>query len=282
MPPMLRESRNMGTPRTPQHVFDAAISLSIIGNNTYAGRTNPAYGNMVGPFGGTIGATLLNAIVDHPDRLGEPLSLTVHYAAPIADGEFSVQARTMRTNRSTQHWLVELVQAGEVAAFATAVTANRRDTWAATDAIFPQVPLAESIAPAPAVARAAWTSRYEMRFIDGGPGAVDGSDDSSQTRLWIRDQPPRPLDFLSLSAICDTFFPRIFLRRPKWVPIGTVALTTYFHADADQLSAEGTNPVLGVARALNFGKGFFDQSAEVWSAQGSLLATSHQIVYYKE
>jgi hypothetical protein len=132
---------------------------------------------MVGPFGGTIGATLLNAVVGHPERLGEPLALTVHYAAPIADGEFSVQARTMRTNRSTQHWLVELVQAGDVAAFATAVTANRRDTWAATSAIFPQVPLAESIAPA--VARAAWTSCYEMRFIDGGPGAADGSDYST-------------------------------------------------------------------------------------------------------
>jgi hypothetical protein len=279
----------MGTPGTPQHVFDAAISLSPNGNNSYAGRTNPAYGNLVGPFGGAIAATLLNAVVCHPERLGEPLSLTVHYAAPIADGEFSVQARAMRTNRSTQHWLVELVQADGVAAFATAVTAVRRDTWGATDACFPPVPLADSIAPASMATRVVWTGCYEMRFIDGEirvtngePGTAGGSDNSSLTRLWIRDQPPRPLDFLSLSAICDAFFPRIFLRRPKWVPIGTVVLSTHFHADAAQLDAVGTNPVLGVARALNFQKGFFDQSAEVWSSEGILLATSHQVVYYKE
>jgi len=263
------------------HVFDAAIALAAQGKDSYTGHTHPAYGNMVGPFGGAIGATLLNGIMQHPARLGEPLSLTVHYAAPIADGAFTVHARALRTNRSTQHWLVELMQADQVAAFATAVTAIRRDTWSATDAVFPAVPPADSVAPAAPIARAAWTGCYEMRFIEGGPDAPAG-EHPSQTQLWVRDQPPRPLDFLSLSAICDIFFPRIFVRRPKWAPIGTVALTTYFHADAAQLGAQGGAPVLGVARGLHFGKGFFDQSAEVWSADGVMLAASHQVVYFKE
>ena len=35
-------------------------------------------------------------------------------------------------------------------------------------------------------------------------------------------------------------------------------------------------------RALNFRKGCFDQSAEVWSdAQGQLLASTHRMVYYR-
>lgn len=267
---------------TSTHVFDTAITLSPRGDDSYAGRTTPAYANMVGPFGGVIGATLLNAVMRHPARLGEPTSLTVHYAAPIADGDFLVHTRAVRTNRTTQHWFVELVQADQVAAFATMVTAIRRDTWSTTDASFPAVPAADSVAPAPALPQAAWTSCYDMRFIDGGPEAPDTGEHRSQTRLWLRDQPPRPLDFLSLAAICDAFFPRIFVRRPKWVPIGTVALTTYFHADTAQLSAQGCAPLLGVARGMHFGKGFFDQSAEVWSTDGALLATSHQIVYFKE
>jgi acyl-CoA thioesterase len=237
---------------------------------------------MVGPFGGVIGATLLNAIMRDPARLGDPISITVHYAAPIADGGFSVRARPLRTNRTTQHWLVELSQEGQVAAFATAVTATRRETWSSTDARFPAVPPPAEIKQASAIARAAWTSRYEMRFIDGGPDSAAQDGHPSQSRLWIRDLPPRPLDFLSLSAICDAFFPRLFVRRPKWVPIGTVALTTYFHADAAQLQAQGTAPLLGIARALHFGQGFFDQSAEVWSGEGKLLAATHQIVYFKE
>lgn len=272
----------METTSTSTHVFDAAIALSPGETGIYTGHTSPAYANMVGPFGGVIGATLLNAIMCHPARLGDPTSLTVHYAAPIADGGFSVHARSMRTNRTTQHWLVELIQADQVAAFATAVTAIRRDTWGATDAQFPQVPPADSLTQAPAVPQAAWTASYDMRFIDGGLGMNDTAGHPSQTRLWIRDQPPRPLDFLSLAAICDAFFPRIFVRRPKWIAAGTVALTTYFHADAAQLSAQGPAPLLGVARGLHFGKGFFDQSAEIWSADGALLASSHQVVYYKE
>ncbi|MEW6021732.1 MAG: thioesterase family protein [Pseudomonadota bacterium] len=264
------------------HDFDAAIALASIGDNEAQGQTHPAYGNMVGPFGGVIAATLLNAVMRHPDLLGEPVSQTVHFAAPIADGGFTVQTRVMRTNRTTQHWHVELIQNGEVAAFATAVTAVRRETWAALDASFPEVPPASSIAPSPHIARAAWTGRYEMRFIDGAPGAPDTHSDSSQSTMWIRDTPERALDYLSLAALCDAFYPRIFVRRPKWVPIGTVALTTFFHADARQLAAQGSAPLLGVARAQRFGNGFFDQSAEMWNERGELLATSHQVVYFKE
>lgn len=268
------------SPKEP--VFDAAIALQPEGENAFRGRTHPAYGNMVGPFGGVIAATLLNAVMRHPQLLGEPVSQTVHFAAPIADGGFTVHTRIMRTNRSTQHWQVELLQDGEVAAFATTVTALRRPTWSALDAAFPDVPPASSIDPSPHIARAAWTGRYEMRFIDGAPGAPDSASESSQSRMWIRDTPARPLDYLSLAALCDAFYPRIFVRRPKWVPIGTVALTTFFHADAAQLAAQGSAPLLGVARAQRFGNGFFDQNAEMWGERGELLATSHQVVYFKE
>ncbi|MEO6974772.1 MAG: thioesterase family protein [Gallionella sp.] len=271
----------MQTSNSATHIFDTAIALTPHDDDNYNGQTSPAYGNMVGPFGGIIGATLLNAMMCHPARLGDPLSLTVHYAAPIADGAFSVHARAVRTNRSTQHWIIELIQADQVAAFATVTSAIRRDSWNATDAIFPSVPSADSLTRAPAIERAAWTARYDMRFIDGSMGTPNTSSHPSQSRLWVRDEPARPLDFLSLAAICDAFVPRIFVRQSRWMPASTVALTTYFHADAAQLSAQDCAPVLGIARALHFGHGFSDQSAEIWSTDGVLLAVSHQIVYFK-
>lgn len=66
------------------------------------------------------------------------------------------------------------------------------------------------------------------------------------------------------------------------MPAGTVSLTTYFHADADTLAVIGDGHVLGNAQAQVFTQGFFDQSAQIWRADGVLLASSHQIVYYKE
>ncbi len=272
------------------HALDVATALVRQVDGSFLGSTSPAYGNMVGPFGGVTAASLLQAVLLHPDRLGEPVALTVNYAGPLADGEFSIVAEAVRTNRSTQHWLIRLSQAGETAATATVVTATRRDTWSATEITFPDVPAAQDVARTPPIERAAWTGQYDMRFVRGGPDAgaawtlaTDGRPDpDSLSQLWIRDEPARPLDFVSLTAICDAFYPRLFVRRPKWVPVGTVSLTTYFHADSGLLAVLGDQAVLGTARALNFSNGYFDQTAEVWSRDGKLLATSHQVVYYKE
>jgi len=58
-----------------------------------------------------------------------------------------------------------------------------------------------------------------------------------------------------------------------------VSLTAYFQADSTRLAAQGTRHVLGLARALAYGNGYDDQTAEIWSDDGHLLASTHQIVY---
>ena len=266
------------------HSFDTAIALTNLGADRFGGATSPAYANMVGPFGGTTGAVLLQSALQHPARLGHPIALTVNFASALADGEFEIEARAVRTNRSTQHWIMELHQNGEVAATATAVFAQRRETWSAPEAVAPEVPPADALAPPNRAGRPPWVGCYDMRFVEGGlPDAFDGQERAdSKTAFWVRDEPPRPLDFASLAALCDSFFPRIFIRRRRPTPIGTVSLTTYFHADEAMLAAQGERPVLGTARALNFRNGYFDQSAEVWNSERQLLASTHQIVYFRE
>jgi hypothetical protein len=132
-----------------------------------------------------------------------------------------------------------------------------------------------------------WVKRYDMRLIQGGiPPLISIENEkafvNSVSLQWIRDEPQRPLDFLSLTAICDTFFPRIYIRRNQLVPAGTVSFTVYFHADDTTLSANGDKEVLGHARANRFYNNYFDQTAEVWTRDGVLLATSCQVVYFKE
>ena len=79
----------------------------------------------------------------------------------------------------------------------------------------------------------------------------------------------------------DIFYPRVFVRRRSPTPAGTVSITTYFHANAAQLTQTGTGYLLGQARASAFRNGFSDQSAQIWNEAGVLLASSHQIVYFK-
>ncbi|MCX7274720.1 MAG: hypothetical protein NTV19_16455 [Burkholderiales bacterium] len=76
------------------HPLDRAIALVAARADDprcLSGATSEDYWNAVGPFGGVTAATLLNAVLLQPDRLGVPLSLTVRFdccavAAPPSTG----------------------------------------------------------------------------------------------------------------------------------------------------------------------------------------------------
>lgn len=275
------------------HPFDQAIALSPAGSDvphTWHGHTSPAYWNMVGPFGGFTAAVALQAVLRHPQLLGEPVALTVNYASATNAGPFTVKATPVRTNRSTQHWVISLRQpdangADAPAMTATAMTALRRETWQQNDMLMPQVPKPQDVARADMRGAMEWLNRYDMRFVRGViPTQWHGAEKlnpDSLSQLWVRDEIPRALDFASLTAMADVFYPRVWLRRPLRVPGGTVSMTTYFHASAAELEAAGSGYVLAQAQGQAFRHGFFDQAAQLWSEAGTLLVTSHQLVYFK-
>jgi acyl-CoA thioesterase len=263
------------------HPFDAAIQLEA-GGQGLAGRTVPEYANMVGPFGGASAAALLRAVELHPERAGSPVALTVNFAAPIADGEFHIDTNLVRANRTNQHWTVSLHQGDGVMATATAVFGTRRDTWSDIEAQMPDVPAPESVERTPGPEGIRFLQNYDLRFV-AGPPPVDGvARPSSTTTLWVRHDPVRDLDFSALAALSDIFYPRIFLRRGEPVPAGTISMTVYFHVEDAEVVGLGDDYVLATAAGQQFARGYFDQTAQLWSRDGALLVTSSQIVYYKD
>lgn len=249
---------------------------------------------MVGPFGGITAATVVRAIMDHAQCLGTPLSLTINYVAAIALGPYHLHLKVARTNRSTQHWTFEIRQAQADGTQAcvltgTALTAARRTTWGANDVPMPLVRPPHEVPVVQMPTTVEWFARYEMRSLIGPlPQQWDGQESTlppesaSTSCLWVRDSAGRALDFPAIAAYADIFFPRVWLRRPKHVPAGTVSMTVYFHADVQQLAQTGAGFVLAQARGQAFRDGFFDQSGYLWNEAGTLLATTHQLVYFKE
>ena len=59
------------------HPLDKALALahSDIQAGLFTGATSPDYWNMVGPFGGTTAAVMLEAVCRAPDRLGDPIAV---------------------------------------------------------------------------------------------------------------------------------------------------------------------------------------------------------------
>ncbi len=262
-----------------QHPFDGAIALTHQPPDRWLGRTSEDYWNMVSPYGGVTAGAMMQAMLDHPERRGTPLAFTLNFLAPIEAGEFAIDTELVRANRSSQHWAIRLSQQDKVLAQAMAICALRRETWGQVEATCPAVPSPEQCEIAPPRKATGFLQRYEFRIVRGKPFAVN---EDSLSQVWVADNPPRPLDFASLTALCDSFLPRIFLRRPDFVPIGTVSINIYFHAGAEALSRQGAAPLLAVAQAQAFSDGHFDHHGHVWSTDGTLLATTQQLVWYKE
>jgi acyl-CoA thioesterase len=267
------------------HPLDQATKLVRLGPERVEGRTSEFYSNMGGPFGGFTAGVLLRAVMDDARRQGPPVALTVNYCAAIADGAFEISVRERRTGKSTQHWSLELTQGDRVAATASVVCGARRPVWSHHPALPPKIAPPQELPAFDTAKRFGWVQRYEMRFargeIDFQPrDPADLRDPTSL--LWMRDNPQRPLDFVSLAALSDAFIIRAFVVRGVFVPVGTITLTTYFHADDAALAEQGSDPLLGYATANIFADGFADQTAQLWGRGDRLLATSAQIVWYKE
>lgn len=268
-----------------QHPFDRACALTHEGGGRFNGHTSPDYWNMAGPFGGTTAAVLLRAALEDLPESVEPVALTVNYCAPLVQGSFVITARTARSGKTVRHASVELQQRGAVAATASVVLARRRDTWSHQEVSMPEVPPPDAVAPMQTDGRLPWLQRYEFRFVHGPwqpqvqPYATV---QPAHSTLWVADAPRRALDHLSLAALCDVFFVRVFHVRGTLVPAGTVTMTVHFHASAAEIAAQGSEPVLGIADAHTFTRNFGDQIAQIWSNRGRLLATTTQLTWFKD
>jgi acyl-CoA thioesterase len=269
------------------HPLDIATTLQSTTSGRLSGTTSDAYWNFAGPFGGYTAALLMRAVMTDPRRLGPPVAQTVNYCGAITKGAFEIVITPSRSGKATQHWSLALHQDGAIAATASIVCANRRETFAHTIAAMPVVPPPDQVPRLSTDGRLPWLTSYDFRFIEGGPGFGQkarpaGDLGGSRTLLWLKDVPDRRLDYVSLSALCDCFILRLIQMRGAMVPMSTVSMTSYFHAMPDELERHGTAHLLGVADAKRFEANFHDQSMELWGAGGTLLASGMQTVWYKE
>ena len=236
------------------HLFDDATRITA-GDSCWQGKTSPDYWAFVGPFGGCTAATILRALIEHPQRAGDPLSLTGHFCAPVAEGAFDLDVRLVKANRSSQHWCVEMTQGGgEVAMLATAVFAERRPSWSHQQVAFPSAVPFEQARRFPNTPMT-WSHQYDFRFVEGEPsfyGSPASSPLDAFSKQWIGDHVPRKIDMLSLMSMSDAFFGRVFLARQELIPFGTVSITTYFHTAVGGTRCRGHHPSAGGSRRPDF------------------------------
>ncbi len=283
---MTRTATQAAPDRAEDHPFDLATALQPDGAGGCLAQAAASYWGFVGPFGGATAGTLMRALLQHPGRRGDPIAFTVNYAAPVEAGAYRIALRLARATRSTQHWSLEVLQGDDPAprATATAILAERRRTWSHQVAAPPAMQPREALPEYRMDPAMPWVDRYRFHFDTGAP--ISGPEPLAEpapafSQMWLSDAPERVVDLCSLAAMADAFFGRIFHVLGTIVPFGTVSMTSYMHVSAAELADLACDRVIGRVDSRRFHLSYGDHSAELWSPDGQLLATSHQIAYFK-
>ena len=266
------------------HAFDASLALRAVDGDTpdraatFSCRSDARYYNAIGPFGGWIAALLLKSVLSVPQARGVPLALDALFMGAIDDGDLEARVYLLRQNRSVGFWRSEIWQAARVCAHAHVTLSTERESMTLQDARFPDVPSPDDVSvyanprtPVP------WLDRYVFKPISG---LIFSRADSMDSRVWIRDADQRPLDPISLTAICDTPFPPTWIRLSGQTPVSTVTYSIFYRGDTADFAAAGADFCLIDSRAGLARNGYVDQFSMVWSRSGRLLAQTQQMLWF--
>ena len=227
---------------------------------------------VAGPNGGYLAAIVVHALETRVDTAERPLrSLTVQYQRAPEPGPAQIEVVTEREGRSVTFARVTLRQGDRLALSAMAVLARPAGGELSLAAASPpRVPGPDAIDALPdAPAEAPPFGRH----FDYRPAVEERDDGVAVTGGWLRLREPFDLDAALVAALCDSWFPAIFsvVHRPLAVP--TLDLTVHLRG---RLPRPG-DWVLGRFTTQTARDGFLEEDAELFSADGELLAHSRQL-----
>lgn len=235
-----------------------------------------------GAYGGLTIAAAIRAIEAH---VGDPArkvrSVTAELPAPTLPGPATVAVETLKSGSNLTCARATLAQNGTVTTHAVAILAADRDGTTDMD----WCDLAPPIAPPPDTLKAiplssglAWPEfavNFEYRLVDGIPFASLASKDGATVVGYVRALDPGPArDAAYIAAMIDVWWPAIFSRMQRPRPMATIAFTLELVSTLD--GEDPAAPLLYRGTVPLVRGGYFQETRELWTPSGRLLARNHQ------
>ncbi len=258
--------------------FDAETALTSQEAGIYEGAIAETWWIERGPNGGYLAALLLQVLIQTVgDPRRDPRSVTIHFLEPPASGPCRIATTVERAGRSVTTLSARLLQGDRTCALALAAFALPRPSVELAEAIMPAVPPPEGLPPFPPAGIFAprFTTHYDYRWALGDPPFSGSS--SSRIGGWIRLAAPRLTDAPLLAAFADAWVPCLFPRLAEPIGAPTLDLTLHFRARLPLPTAAPDDYYFCVFSSQLAADGVFDESGEVWSRDGVLLAQSRQL-----
>lgn len=258
-------------------LFEAAVGVRPRGGGRYCARVLPEFNGPAAPNGGVLAAAMLRAAqAELGPEAPPPRSVTAHFLQAPEAGPVELVAEVLRRGKRVGAVEVRMAQGERLAATATVLfSAARAQAATLTRAAPAQLSAPDEVPEldfgaadgAPALFRA-----LRIRPVYGQAPFSGGSEAIAGGWMALRDD-DAPLDPARLVAMCDLWWPAVYglIETPNAAP--TLALTVYLRRLDRTISA----PVFARFDTAVIAEGHFEESGELWSADGELLAESHQL-----
>ena len=234
-----------------------------------------------GPNGGVIAALMVRA-AQHcltGDRCVR--TITTHFVSAPKEGPVSIEVTVERQGKIAGFASLRMVQEDRLIAtslVAVAAVAQVPHQWEQRN--FPKLPsLANCWLMKTTPPLVPLHSRWDRRWGLGVPGVPDTSTIAGgyEAGGWIRLSEPELYDEALLAAMSDAWVPAIMAHTDLAVHAPTLELTVQFRTDPRELDMTSDTYCAAVFRQLSGREGFIDETGEIWSPDGQLLALSRQL-----
>ena len=257
-----------------EHPFDVDTAAEPISSGNFRATVTDRWNTAnKTPNGGYLTALLLRTLGESMP-LPDPLTCSVSFLKPAAPGDAHIRTSLLRTGRSVATGQATLEQHDVPVAHLVASFVDRGASTGRTETFAepPSLPPVEQCFDADASSVFAGMSileRSEYRLAKP-PGWALGKPSGDPTgEFWMRLEGGRPIDAYALAFMVDGYAPAV-LEIGELNP-ATVQLTVYVHATP----APGW---LACRHSTRFVRGgYHDENFELWDAEGTLVAESHQL-----
>lgn len=231
-------------------------------------------------FGGLISAALYQSAANKAPSDRQLRSMMVSFIAPLVPGPTEQSLECLRQGSSVSQWHSRLLQGGKVGATAEMVFGRSRES---------QYSQRQSLTPAPSSLEQCeerpyiegltpeFTQQYDYRWGEGSfpfSGAKD-----AKLSGWIRHrQWDGDLSLASLIALMDAWPLPVLSMFKNVAPASSVSWMLQVMSKLPKVS--GSRFVFYRSKSLNFGDGYAESEAELWTDDGVLLLKGTQLVAY--
>lgn len=256
-------------------MFDGG--LVDLGEGRFTARTDHAFWNQIGPYGGWIAALSMHAMRQGLPAALAPRSFSCTLVDAVRAGEFELQVNTVARRRTLEVHEVRLSQQGRVCAFAQCVFGAPREQPSLVGEVVPPLPAPEQLGGLPFMSPLAnFVNRFDYRLASGSAFGGGGAPSRSAGYVRLRSRPRRlgPEDLLLLA---DAWFPALWTQTRAPVPATTVTMSVVFHCEDIPEPTDGF--VLLHVASSEIRDGYADETTELWVPGGPLLLKSVQLLW---